>query len=208
MLPRNLYKHGAKFTGIDISENQIEQASILAKDSNMDIDFLCSSAEDIFFDKNIFDAVTACQCFAYFNHETLAPIISRILKPKGIFAVFYMEWLPFEDKIAKASEDLVLKYNPKWSGGGETRHYLDIPEAYDEYFTTVKRDIFDVQVPFTREIWNGRMKACRGIGASLSEDKVKQFEREHMTLLEKIAPPTFEVLHFVTAVIMKKRDTA
>ncbi|MBQ8787755.1 MAG: class I SAM-dependent methyltransferase, partial [Oscillospiraceae bacterium] len=39
VIPRNMYRFGAKFTGTDIAENQIEQAKILAQQSGMDIDF-------------------------------------------------------------------------------------------------------------------------------------------------------------------------
>lgn len=38
-------------------------------------------------------------------------------------------WLPFEDRIAGESERLVLKYNPKWSGAGETIHPIGIPDC-------------------------------------------------------------------------------
>mgnify|MGYP003300122843 FL=1 len=37
VLPRNMYKYGAEWIGTDISENQIEQAEILAKKENMNI---------------------------------------------------------------------------------------------------------------------------------------------------------------------------
>ena len=51
-------------------------------------------------------------------------------------------------------------------------------------------------VPFTRETWHGRMKACRGVGASLSPMELEKWEQEHKRLLEEIAPETFEVLHY------------
>ena len=38
VLPRNMYGYGAKWTGTDIAENQIEQAKKLADESEMDID--------------------------------------------------------------------------------------------------------------------------------------------------------------------------
>ena len=68
--------------------------------------------------------VTACQCYFYSKHEQLAPVLARVLKPSGRFAILYMAWLPEEDPIAGASEELVLKYNPSWTGKGETRHYM------------------------------------------------------------------------------------
>lgn len=42
VLPRNMQKFGAKWTGTDISENQIEQARSLSK--GMDINYVVSSA--------------------------------------------------------------------------------------------------------------------------------------------------------------------
>lgn len=205
VIPRNLYSHGANFTGIDISEQQIEHARELAAEKNMDIRFLCTPAEDVPFQKSSFDAVTACQCFTYFDHEVLAPKISELLKKNGSFAVLYMAWLPKEDEIAGKSEQLVLKYHPLWTGCNETRHNIQLPKVYLDYFELETEEVFDLEVPFTREGWNGRMKACRGIGASLPEQEVAAFEEEHMKLLEQMAPPQFHVLHYAAVTILRKR---
>lgn len=40
------------------------------------------------------------------------------------------------------------------------------------------------------------MKACRGIGASLTEKQIEAWEKEHLDLLERIAPAEFNVLHY------------
>ncbi len=109
--------------------------------------------------------------------------------------VLYMAWLPFEDETAGASEKLVLKYKPNWSGAGETKHRIDIPDCYRENFELVYHEEFTLRIPFTRESWNGRMKACRGIGASLTEKEISMWEQEHRTLLGQIA-----IGHYRTAV--------
>ena len=101
VLPRNMYRYGAKWIGTDISENQIEQAKILSKD--MDIDYYSLSTEKLDFPKESFDVITACQCFWYFNHEEVMPEFFRMLKPDGRILILYMAWRPFEDEIAKAS---------------------------------------------------------------------------------------------------------
>lgn len=59
VLPRNLYQYGAKFTGVDVSENQIAQARRLSQEAGMEIRYLVSSAEDIHFPEQSFDVVTA-----------------------------------------------------------------------------------------------------------------------------------------------------
>ena len=114
VIPGNMYKFGAKWTGTDISENQIKQAKILSR--GMDIDYYTVPAEEVNFPDNYFDVIVACQCFWYFDHDKLMPNLFRMLKPGGTLLVLYMAWLPFEDEIAGASEKLVLKYSPKWSG--------------------------------------------------------------------------------------------
>ena len=48
------------------------------------------------------------------------------------------------------------------------------------------------------------MKACRGIGASLTEKEISMWEREHMTLLERIAPNEFGILHYAAIAELKK----
>ena len=202
VLPRNMYHYGAKWTATDISENQIEQAKRLSE--GMDIDYLASPAEELSFPVGSFDVITACQCFWYFDHKTLAPLISRMLKHGGRFVPLCMNWLPFEDKTAYASEQLVLKYSPNWSGAGETLHPIDIPSCYYEFFELKYHEEYILPVHFTRESWNGRMKACRSIGASLSPEKIDEWEQEHMKLLIEIAPPEFDIRHFAAVAVLRK----
>lgn len=203
VLPRNMYRFGAKWTAADISENQIEQAKLLS--GGMDINYLVSPAEALTFPEGTFDVITACQCFWYFDHEKLAPQLARMLKPGGNFVPLCMEWLPFEDEIAAASEQLVLKYSPNWSGAGETLHQIEIPECYEEFFVREYHEEYILPVHFTRESWNGRMKACRGVGASLPPEQIAEWEREHMKLLTEIAPSEFDIRHFAAISILTKK---
>ena len=133
------------------------------------------------------------------------PILSRILKKEGRILVLYMAWLPEEDQIAGASEALALKYNPKWSGAGERIHPIEIDPIYQTNFEPVFREEFLLNVPFTRETWHGRMKTCRGIGASLSDDEIARWEKEHLDLLQKIAPREFKIKHYGAIAELKKR---
>lgn len=202
LLPRNMYKFGGVWTGVDIQDNQIKQAKILSQ--NMNINYIVSATEDISFDEESFDVITACQCFGYFDAIKTAPVLHRILKDDGRLLILYMAWLPFEDEIAKSSEDLVLKYSPNWSGARETMHAISISEEYEKYFELVNHEEFKANIPFTKISWNGRMKACRGVGASLDETQLNRWEKEHLELLDKIAPNEFDVLHYVAIAEFKK----
>ena len=146
VLPRALYRYGARFTGVDPAPEQIRQARTLAARDGLDIDFRCAAAEDCQFPDGSFDAVTACQCFTYFDHARLAPRLHRLLRPGGIFAVLYMAWLPGEDPVAGQSEELILRYNPLWTGCGEIRHPIDVPADYGPWFAVEAQEVFDLRV--------------------------------------------------------------
>ena len=205
VLPRNMHRYGARWTGNDISREQIEQAKRLSKEQGMDIRYAAGAAEELDFPGQTFDVITACQCFWYFDPEKITPLLSRLLKKDGRVLILYMAWLPFDDPIAGASEELVLKYSPRWSGAGETMHPITVSGRVLEEFETVYHEEYELDVPFTRESWNGRMKACRGVGASLTPEEVDAWEREHLALLDKIAPEQFCIRHYGAMLELKKK---
>ena len=58
---------------------------------------------------------------------------------------------------------------------------------------------------FSRESWNGRIRACRGIGASgLSVEKKAQFEREHLEMLSGY-PEEFDILHIAAMAVLTNK---
>ena len=204
VIPRNMYRYGARWTGTDISPEQIAQAEKLSPEAGMDIAYRTVSAENLDFPAGSFDVITACQCFWYFDHERTAPEFSKILREDGRLLILYMAWLPFEDKIAGRSEEIVLRYSPNWSGAGETRHPIFIPDIVYDYFEPEDHEEYDVMIPFTRGSWHGRMKACRGVGASLSGEELASWEREHLAMLEAFAPEEFEVKHYAALAVLRK----
>lgn len=195
VLPRAMFQYGAEFTGTDISPQQIEAARTLSK--GLDITWKVSGAEGLEFGDDVFDVITACQCHIYFDTSLVLPSLSRMLKPQGRFCVIWMAWLPEESGIAGASERLVLSYNPAWSGAGYRRDHMKLDEWAAPYFTLSSSYSYDAMIPFTRESWHGRMKACRGTGASsLPKEKIAEFDREHQKMLLNY-PESFEILHHV-----------
>lgn len=205
VVPRSMYRFGAEWVGSDISENQIAQAKILAERSDMDIEFVVSAAEELNFPDGSFDVITACQCFFYFDYDVVIPKLARLLKDGGRLVILFMAWVPADDALARASEELVLRHNPKWTGGGYERKPVFIPEIANEYFEVEHAEDYDLPVHFTRESWNGRMKACRGVAASLTPEETEAWEREHKEMLEKSAPAEFDILHHAAMAVLKKK---
>ena len=204
VLPRNLYKHGAQFIGLDISKNQVEQARRLSTEAGMDISYLVSSAETADFPAGYFDTVTACQCYVYFDKDVIFTRIHHLLKPAGHFCLLFMAWLADESEIAAGTEELILKHNPSWSANGMKRFTLDFPPQAHSLFTVEDSFHYDLPVTFTRASWHGRIKACRGIGASsLTAEEIAAFEQEHLAFLETV-PETFSIPHFATILNLRK----
>lgn len=205
VLPRAMYATGARFTAVDAAPGQIAAARQLAADAGMEITFVTAAAEEAPFAQNTFDAATALQCFAYFEHRRLAPHLAGLLRPGGKFAVVYMGWLPAEDAIAAASEALVQRWNPAWTGGGDTRRENAIPADYTAHFAVTHSEVFDAAIPFTRESWDGRICSCRGIGAALPPSQTAEFSRAHRALLAETAPATFTIRHFLALTVLAAR---
>jgi SAM-dependent methyltransferase len=205
VLPRHLYKHGARFVGTDIAENQIAEARRLSAELGMDIGYLVSPAEALDFPDGSFDVVLACMCFFYFDRSIMLPKIQRMLKDGGRFCTLYMNWMPDSLGIAAGSEALVLKYNPLWTGHGMPRVPPDAPEWAKAHFDVVSETAYDVDIPFTRDSWHGRIRACRGVGASsLPADALARFEAEHRAFLGTV-PESFIIPHYVTMLHLRKR---
>jgi hypothetical protein len=116
-----------------------------------------------------------------------------------------MAWVPADDAVAQASEDLVLKYNPDWSGAGYERAPVYVPDIAEKYFSIEARDEYDIRVPFTRESWHGRMKACRGVGASMSEQEIALWEADHIKMLSSTPSDNLEILHHAATAILRKK---
>lgn len=205
VIPRNMYACGYEgdFYGIDIADGQIAMAKELSKSSNMDISYKVCSAEKLDFDNDSFDTVIAVQCWSYLDKSKVIPEIKRVLKPDGELIVAFMSWLPEENEIVKKSFDIVHEFNPSWNGY-DHRTEVTVPKWVEGNFRMTTFHAFDADVPFTSQSWNGRMKASRGVGATLSQKEVEAFSKKHLKMIENDFGKEFNIKHEI--VIMKFKN--
>ena len=128
VVPRGLAKYGADIVATDISKDQITEAIALSKDFP-NIKYEVLAAEDISYPEHSFDAITACQCFWYFDPNVVVPVIKSLLKPGGLFLKLYMSYLK-EESIAQDSNSMVKRINGNWTGASSAlqdlnTHYFD-----------------------------------------------------------------------------------
>ncbi|MCM1307843.1 MAG: class I SAM-dependent methyltransferase [Butyrivibrio sp.] len=188
VLPRNMAKYGADIIAADISARQIDEAKALSEGLN-NIKYEVQSAETLNYAENTFDAITACQCFWYFDPNVIVPKIKSMLKPGGIFLKVYMSYIK-EEPIAYDSNNIVKKINNCWAGSSPAVKDLKI-----HYFDNPHTDTFAADLPFTRETWHGRMMSSRGVMASMNEEQISRFDKEHTAMLEEKYPEEFTVKH-------------
>jgi SAM-dependent methyltransferase len=199
LVAREFARRGCHVSGTDIAPGQIDAARQLSQAEGLSVDFLVAPAEACPFADASFDAVIASQCWLYFDAPRAIAEVKRVLRPGGVLVTTHFSWLALADPIARASEELVLRFNPAWQAAGWAGKIPSVP-AWSKGHADVRAMFwFDEAVPFTREGWRGRMRACRGVGATLTPAEVAAFDAEHQTLLERLAPEQFHVLHRVDA---------
>jgi SAM-dependent methyltransferase len=193
-LARGLAARGAIVAGVDVSPEQIACARRLAPA----IDFHVSPAERTPFADASFDAVTANQCWLYFDAPRAIAEARRVVVAGGVLVTSHLSWLPREDPVAASTEALVLSHNPHWSAGDWDGHVPAHPQ-WARALRLRSSFVYDERIEFTRETWRGRIRACRGVGASMSAEEVARFDADHDALLRRIAPERFDVLHRIDA---------
>lgn len=133
----------------------------------------------------------------------MIPELRRVLRPGGALVISHFSWLPRLDPIARESEGLVLRYSPNWSGADFAGRVVVDPPWKPGALRQRAMFSYDEAIPFTRESWRGRVRASRGVGASLSPEQVEAFDRDHEELLRSIAPSQFTILHRIEARIVE-----
>ena len=208
LLARALARRGARVCGTDVAANQVEAARAAAARDGLDIEFRVAPAEACPYPDGSFDVVTASQCWMYFDAPRACAEARRVLAAGGVLVTTHFSWLPRDDSTARASEDLVLRFNPAWRGAGWDGRIPAIP-AWSPGLARVQAMFwFDVDVPFSPAAWRGRMRACRGVGATLAPAEVEAFDAAHAALLAALVPDPFTVRHRVDAHVLEPLASA
>jgi SAM-dependent methyltransferase len=203
VLAREFALAGCRAAGVDISAEQIEAARTLTREERIAVEFRVAPAENTEFPVASFDVVTANQCWLYFDRDRAAAEVKRLLVPNGVLVVSHFTYLPRLDPIARRTEELVLRFNPQWTAADWSVDVPEIPRWVRGDFTLAGSFVYDEAIPFTREGWRGRMRACRGVGAALSPAEVERFDQEHAAMLGASVPERFHVLHRLNAHVLR-----
>ena len=203
LLARRFALQGANVSGVDISPQQIQMARQAGEREKVDIDFRVADVVELPFADNSFDLITANQCWIYFDSNAVLAEAKRLLKPEGQLVISHFSFMPRMDEVVQASEELVLRHNPDWNGADWDGYIKAEPGWCGGDFELAGYFMYDEQITFDHAGWRGRMRALRGISASLNPEKVDAFDTEHRQLLEAY-PEELQIWHRIHAQIFRQ----
>ena len=132
---------------------------------------VAARAERLPFPARAFDAVTAGQCWHWFDGAAAADECLRVLRPGGTLVIAHFDYLPDRPGLAAETEKLILRFNPEWRmAGGNGLHEEWRPQLHQ--FEDVRSFFYEETVGYSREAWRGRMRACNG-ALAVRDDAVR-----------------------------------
>ena len=200
---RGFALQGCDVTGLDPSEDLINKARVIDQKQNVRVKYIIGTAEQTGLPEHSFDVITAGQCFHWFNKQKVMHEIKRLLRPRGLLVIAYFDWLSRPGNPVDEMQKLQKKYNPSWKNVWPLGLYPQKPgELMFDGFVSKGSFFYEEDVPYTHEGWRGRIRAYAGIGASLPQSVVEEFDKEFAQVLaEKFKEDLMPVPHKVWAEI-------
>jgi SAM-dependent methyltransferase len=206
---RGLASRGCQVTGVDKSSELIEEAKRLDAEAGVNVEYMVAPAEETRLPDASFDAVTAGQCWHWFERSRATREVRRLLVNDGSLGIAHFDWLPFGDNVVHRTEELIRKHNPKWNLGsaassGTGLYPQWLMDVADAGCIGIETFSFDVDVPYSHEGWRGRIRASAGVGASLAPDAVERFDTELARILaDRFPARVLQVPHRIWAVVCR-----
>jgi SAM-dependent methyltransferase len=195
-LARGYAQRGARVVALDLSLAMLARAADLPRK-------VAARAEACPFRSDSFDAVTAGQCWHWFDGPAVAQECRRILRREGTLVIAHFNYLPVAGSVAEASEALILERKPDWAFAGITR----LEGRWDAQLRGAGlRDLasfsYEIEVQYTHEAWRGRMRACNGVLA-LGAERAAEYDDALARLLNARFPEPLIVRHEVFALVAR-----
>jgi SAM-dependent methyltransferase len=161
---------GAQVVALDASAGQLEKLRLKAGKEGIGVRTVHARAEET-------------------DPNAIRREVLRLLNPDGLLLVSSLLWAP-KDPIAKATDALVLRYNPDAGRSRRDRLFVPVPAWCEPPFKLRGYLAWREALPFTAESWRGRIRASKWIGAALPPDRVEAFDHDHAELIAGLAPAT------------------
>jgi SAM-dependent methyltransferase len=188
-LARLFATRGCDVTAVDIAAPLLEQARRLDREAGVEVAYVEAPAEATGLPSGAFDVVSAGQCWHWFDRPAAAREVTRLLADGGHAVIAHFDWVPIAGNAVAATESLILRYTPSWPFAGRAGLYPQwLVDLQTAGFTAIETFSFDLDVPYTREAWVGRVRASAPISGTLEPERVSEFSRELTTMLRERFP--------------------
>jgi SAM-dependent methyltransferase len=162
----------------------LDQARRLDRATGVAVAYVVARAESPGLRDASFDAISAGQCWHWFERARAAREVRGLLRPGGRVIIAHFDWLPLAGNVVEATEWLIRQHNPGWRGhGGSGLHPAWLGDLALAGFNGLETFSFDQAVSYSRVAWRGRVRASAGIAASLGRAAVARFDAEHAAML-------------------------
>ncbi|MEM7675648.1 MAG: class I SAM-dependent methyltransferase [Myxococcota bacterium] len=190
-LARGLARRGLEVVGVDISVPLLTEARRLADESALSVRFVEAAAEETSLSANAFDLITAGQCWHWFDRPRAAHECRRLLLPGGRLVIVHLDWLPFDGNVVDVTVQTILDFGARFSDRLVHAHEGMYPEWTNDARRAGLVDIetfsFDIDLPYRKADWQGRIRASAPIGGSLTPEDVERFDALHAERLTPFA---------------------
>lgn len=158
-----------------------------------DLPRVAARAESLPFRGGAFDAVTAGQCWVWFDGFAVAREVFRVLRPGGTFVVAHFDYMPVDGNIAEETERIILRYNPGWRMAGlaprDRRDRAAREHLAAAGFTGLDFWSYEEPIEYSHEAWRGRFRACNGVIELGDPARIAAFDRDLSELLKRYPDP-------------------
>ena len=205
-MARAFAKRSCLVTGLDKSASLIQEAVRESEEEGVSVRYIQAPAEQTGLPEGKFRAVTACQCWGWFNKPAAAKEAFRLLRAGGLIAIITYDWVTRSGGPAEAAEELIVRFNPQWMNvGGTGVHPEYLSDLTSAGFVDIETFTFDVDVPFSREAWRGRVRASAGVAGSLEPETTARFDDALRLVLEDRFPAEpLHILHRIYTAVARK----
>ncbi len=119
-IARGLACRGCLVTGLDPSAPLLEEAKRVDAAQAVSVRYVEATAENSGLPTHGYDAITAGQCWHWFDRARAALEAKRLLTPRGVLIIAHFDWLPLPGNVVATTEKLIEQHNPNWKLGGTT----------------------------------------------------------------------------------------
>jgi SAM-dependent methyltransferase len=205
-LARGFALRGARVIGIDPDARMLDAARELARRTGASVDFRTGRAEALPLEDASADALSAGQCWHWFDGPAAAREVARVARPGAHVLVAHFDWVVIPGGVAARTEGLIEHHNRAWRMAGVNGfHPESVVHLRAAGFSRFEGFWYDVDVPYTHEAWRGRIRASSGVGASLAAREVEAFDADLAAMLAELFPePVLAVPHRVFAVVASR----